>query len=225
MVCFCLFRVEWSSPKFVLPAMGSGVVRLTWSGSQTLAMVRKLRVRTLVFAVRKHSGHSQTLLCNFGFAKVRLRQCAGTIVYQPMPFCPHLWFILVEVQLDEILFAKTCVTRGDGTLFDMVLDGAFLRGNDLMHLFEVAAGAVHPVLRSRRGVIVFSAFDGLKVLKCFVDLCTVDLLMSMSKWTFWRRDSEDKYIRGRQRLSRFAMMPTMTWTWTKAAYWDPRGFS
>ena len=36
--------VRIHSPKFAPPAVGSGVVRLTWSGSQTPAAVRKLRV-------------------------------------------------------------------------------------------------------------------------------------------------------------------------------------
>ena len=39
--------------------------------------------------VRKRSGGSQTSLGKFGFAKVRLRQCAGSIVYIPLPLCLH----------------------------------------------------------------------------------------------------------------------------------------
>ena len=35
--------VKIRSPKFAVPALGSRVVRLTWSGSQSPAMVRKLR--------------------------------------------------------------------------------------------------------------------------------------------------------------------------------------
>ena len=37
--------------------------------------------------VRKRSGGSQTSLGKFGFAKVRLRQCSGSIVYIPLPLC------------------------------------------------------------------------------------------------------------------------------------------
>ena len=46
-------------------------------------MVRKLRVGC---SQTRFDG-SQTSLGKFGFAKVRLRQCAGSIVYIPLPLC------------------------------------------------------------------------------------------------------------------------------------------
>ena len=65
---------------------------LTWLGSQTPVMVRELHVwgvRKRDSMVRKRSGGSQTSFGKFGFAKVRLRQCAGSIVYIPLPLCLH----------------------------------------------------------------------------------------------------------------------------------------
>ena len=55
-------------------------------------MVRELHVwgvRKRDSMVRKRSGGSLTSLGKFGFAKVRLRQCAGSIVYIPLPLCLH----------------------------------------------------------------------------------------------------------------------------------------
>ena len=83
--------VKIHSPKFAPPTMGSGVVRLTWSGSQTLAAVRKLRVEGS--HTRFLRSQTQRPFANFALSfwlrKVRLRQCAGPIVYRPLPFCPQ----------------------------------------------------------------------------------------------------------------------------------------
>ena len=81
--------VKIHSPKFAPPAVGSGVVRLTWSGSQTPAAVRKLRVEGS--HTRFLRSQTQRPFANFALSfwlrKVRLRQCAGPIVYRPLPFC------------------------------------------------------------------------------------------------------------------------------------------
>ena len=83
--------VKIHSPKFAPPAVGSGVVRLTCSGAQTLAAVRKLRVEGS--HTRFLRSQTQRPFANFALSfwlrKVRLRQCAGPIVYRPLPFCPQ----------------------------------------------------------------------------------------------------------------------------------------
>ena len=83
--------VKIHSPKFAPPAVGSGVVRLTWSGSQTPAAVRKLRVEGS--HTRFLRSQTQRPFANFALSfwrrKVPLRQCAGPIVYRPLPFCPY----------------------------------------------------------------------------------------------------------------------------------------
>ena len=84
--------VKIHSPKFAPPTVGSGVVRLTWSGSQTLAAVRKLRVEGshTRFLRSKTQRPFANFALSFRLRKVRLRQCAGPIVYRPLPFCPHV---------------------------------------------------------------------------------------------------------------------------------------
>ena len=78
-----------NSPKFAPPAVGSGVVRLTWSGSQTPAAVRMLRVEGS--HTRFLRSQTQRPFANFALSfwlrKVRLRQCACPMVYRPLPFC------------------------------------------------------------------------------------------------------------------------------------------
>ena len=84
--------VKIHSPKFAPPAVGSGVVRLTWSGSQTPAAVRKLRVEGS--HTRFLRSQTQRPFANFALSfwrrKVRLRQCAGPIVYRPFHFALNI---------------------------------------------------------------------------------------------------------------------------------------
>ena len=58
--------------------------------------------------VRKRSRGSQTSLDKFGFAKVRLRQCAGSVVYITLPLCLHSCLSFIAARFFRTSFNSWC---------------------------------------------------------------------------------------------------------------------
>ena len=83
--------VKIRSPKFAVPALGS------WFVSFVLGVWKGFLPFANAAAVHKGS------FCKFGFAKVRLRQCAGPIVYRPLPSCPQYCHIALYIYDEQHL--------------------------------------------------------------------------------------------------------------------------